>query len=89
MKLRLLEEKPDMDVEKKKFLIRDTLEYVRLKGNYTYVETYFERFINKPFDKRYSSTYNKNVVLPARRKAMQEKKQAFSASEVKQAMTSY
>jgi len=89
MKLRLLEEKPDMDVEKKKFLIRDTLEYVRLKDNYAYVETYFERFINKPFDKRYSATYNKNVLLPARRKALQEKKQAFSASEVKQAMTSY
>ena len=89
MKLRLLEEKPDMDVEKKKFLIRDTLEYVRLKGNYTYVETYFERFINKPFDKRYSHTYNKNVVMPARQKVMQEKRQAFSASEVKQAMTSY
>ena len=89
MKLRLLEEKPDMDPEQKVFLLKDTLEYVRLKGNYIYLETYFERFINKPFDKRYSATYNKNVVVPARQKLMQEKTLAFSAGGIRQAMTSY
>jgi len=89
MKLRLIEEKPDMDHHQKKSLVRDTLEYLRLKGDYSIVEIYFERFINKPFDKRYSATYNKNVLQPAIAQVMQEQSIAYSASSIKQAMTSY
>jgi hypothetical protein len=89
MKLRLIEEKPNMDPQQQKNLIRDTLQYLRLKNDYSVVETYFERFINKPFDKRYSVTYNENVLKPAREKRRQEQSLAYSANSIKQAMTSY
>ena len=89
MKLRLLEEKPEMDADQKRFLIKDVLQYVRLKGDYGALESYFEKFINKPFDKRYSMTYNYNVVMPARQKMLQGESLAYSVNSIKQAMTSY
>jgi len=89
LKLRLAEEKPDMSPYQKKQLIKDTLQYRKLNNDYGVVEKYFERFINKPFDKRYSATYNKNVLIPARRQHMKEQSLAYSESSIKQAMTSY
>ena len=89
MKLRLIEENVEMNTHQRKNLIRDTLQYLRLRDDYSIVETHFERFINKPFDKRYSATYNQNVLIPARKKYRQEQSLAYSASSIKQAMTSY
>lgn len=89
MKLRLYEEKPDMDDHQRRALIRDTMQYLRLKDDYSVLETYFERFINKPFDKRYSATYNRNILQPALKKAIQEDSIAYSSNSITQAMTSY
>ena len=69
MKLRLWEEKPEIDDHQRRALMKDVILDAKMQGNYVGVETKFERFINKPFDKPYSLTYHINVALPAKQSA--------------------
>lgn len=89
VKLRLLEEKPKLDNETKNFMIKDLLEYVNLRDDFLAVENYFEIFINKPFDKHYSHTYNINVVYPAVKPIFEGATQQVNGNAVQSAMMSY
>lgn len=83
MRLRLLEEKPDLPEFEIKKIIKDVVIYTDTwEGSWLTIENNFEKYINKPFDKAYSFTYNYNVQLPAQEKASQERagaEKGFSA----------
>lgn len=76
LQLRLWEEKPQITRNQRKRLIRDVLTAVEGTDSFLPVEIYFERFINKPFDKPYSVGYIVNVARPA------QIKKAFSRGEI-------
>jgi hypothetical protein len=89
MKLRLLEEKPDIEPNTKRLMIKDVLEYVNLRDDYLAVENYFEQLINKPFDKHYSHTYNNNIVYPAVKPIFEGQPRSMGRNAVQAAMMSY
>jgi hypothetical protein len=92
MNLRLSEEKPDLDDNGRKRIIDDVLSYIDMTGDYLAVHNYFEIFLNKPFDKRYSHTYNRNIRHPAILPILEAQRrlgQGMTASDTISAMTSY
>ena len=91
MKLRQIEEKPDLDKEQKRRLMKDVVIYSKLKGTYVPIETKFERFINKPFDKPHSFSYIFNIQQPAVTKATFEKAEigAYALSDLTKNTTGY
>ena len=86
MRLRLCEEKPEMPIFDRHKLIKDVMFYMpHARNPLLVIEHNFERIINKPFDKRYSSTYNINVQQPAiaqRRSQTQQEEEGFSAQPI-------
>ena len=89
MNLRLLEEHPEMTPEQRKKFIIDIHKFMHMSSNYSWIELGFEQLINKPFDKRYSMTYNMNVLYPVRKRMLEEKLSAYSVDTIQQTMMSY
>ena len=88
---KIKEEKPDLDKEQKRRLMKDVVIYSKLKGTYVPIETKFERFINKPFDKPHSFSYIFNIQQPAVTKATFEKAEigAYALSDLTKNTTGY
>ena len=76
MRLRLWEEKPQMSDAERRRIMQDVILHSDVEGgHFLGLQTHFEKFINKPFDKRYSFTYTINVQLPAQTNAWEKERE--------------
>ena len=77
LRLRLLEEQPNLSEFDVRRIIKDLVIYTDTwVGSWLTIQNNFEKYINKPFDKPYSFTYTFNVEAPAKERARIDRRAA-------------